>query len=182
MKHLLPLLLFFFIHIGYGQNVSTKDGVNIGSRSDFISSCASAGEEKVIELKGISFNVKHYCSCITDNLIPTLEFEDINTALKENKLTELFLEDGNLEIILKCLDGHYKVNDSYEFKSENQTEISKSFAQKQCVKEIVNDPEMGAEWNKEMAEEYCECALCKLYSKGFTYKDLKVIENVNSER
>ena len=182
MRYLFIILLFCSIGFSANsQNIMTKDGKSLGPRESFTSSCNSDGKEKVMEIQGIKFNTEDYCACICDNLIPTLEFVEIETALKADKLTDLFLKKENLGIILKCLEGNYKVDDDYEFKSEDQTEISKKFAQTECVKGILATEDLNQEWTEEMANEYCECALSKLYSKGYTYKDLQEIENEDSE-
>jgi clan AA aspartic protease (TIGR02281 family) len=51
---------------------------------------------------------------------------------------------------------------------------------KNCVNEIMNDKERNPIWTKELAEEYCTCAISKLLSAGYTYKDILDIEDENS--
>lgn len=181
MKLIVTFILLFLIQIGFSQTVKSKDGIELGKRSDIIESCVGGAREKAMSVKGMEFNIADYCSCVCDELIPNLYFRDMEAAMKEDKLIDLFLEEENLNILLGCLDGNYTVDESYEFNAENESELTIEAAKRQCIKEIINDPEMSATWSEDLAEEYCSCALNKLYSEGYTYKDLMQIEDENSE-
>ena len=102
-------------------------------------------------------------------------------AVKENKIIDLFLEDKNLEILMSCLEGNFKVDDDYIFEDSGNSETQRKYSIKSCVKEILDAPENNDLWTKKLAEEYCECAMDKLFSKGYTYKDIQEIEDENSE-
>jgi len=81
---------------------------------------------------------------------------------------------------MKCLEGNYKINDDYKFEQTDNPELQKKVGIKTCVNEIINDVEMKEIWTKELAEEYCACAINKLLSAGYTYKDILEIEDENS--
>jgi len=162
------------------QDIFTKDDHFFGTKDNFVKSCIDGAKKKTINLKGIDINMTKYCSCVCDNLIPSLYLNEITTALEQGKLMELFLNDENFNILMSCVDGNFEIEDDYEFKDENQTELTKTIQIKQCVNEILSSDDDNT-WNTEMASEYCTCAMERLYSKGFTYKDLLDIENEDSE-
>jgi hypothetical protein len=167
------------------QVVKTKDGVSLGKRSEFMSSCTKVGEEKLMNINGIEVETYKYCACICDNLFPTINSWEMEEAVKQNKITELILKDKNLEILMQCLEENYKINEDYKFEYSNSAEFSpelqKKAAVKICAKEIMSGPESKDIWTKELAEEYCECAVNKLFSEGYTYKAIVELEDENSE-
>lgn len=167
------------------QVVKTKDGVSLGKRSEFISSCKKGADKKIMSINGMEIETYKYCACVCDNLIPTINSWEIEKAVKENKMTDLFLKDKNLEILMQCLEGNFKINEDYKFEYSNSTEFSPELqnkvAVKNCVKEIMSDPENKDIWTNELAEEYCDCAINRLFSAGYTYKDILEIEDENSE-
>lgn len=177
----LLFLLAFLLTTTFGQKINSKDGVYMGERKAFIKSCIEGAKEKQLDIKGIKINTKDYCSCVSDKLIPSLNSTELQDAAKNGTLVELFVQDDNLKIIMECLDGNMKVEDEYEFGSSKNTELTLKVAKKTCIKEIMDDPEMSESWSKEMASEYCSCALEKLYKDGYTYKDLLDIENENGD-
>lgn len=181
MRLSLFVISLIIIQTSFSQTIRSKDGIELGERSTFVESCVGGSREKMMDVNGMQFKTYDYCSCVCDQLIPNLNFRDMEIAMKEDKLVELFLQDDNLNIILDCLDGNYTIDESYEFNAGAESDVAIEIAKKQCVKEIINDPEMGAKWDEEFAEEYCSCALEKLYNSGYTYKDLMQIEDENSE-
>jgi clan AA aspartic protease (TIGR02281 family) len=167
----------------YKENITlvkTKDGVSLGNRSEFIAACAKESDKKIININGLEIEAYKYCACACDNLIPTINSWEIEKAIKENKMNEFLLEDTNLDILMKCLDGNYKVNDDYKFAQTDNPELVKKVAIKNCVNELINNVEVKENWTKESAEEYCNCAMNKLLSAGYTYKDILEIEDENS--
>jgi hypothetical protein len=181
------LFYFFFLCALFnfvpciGQAVKTKDGVPIGQRSDFITKCTKGADKKLMNIKGVEVESSKYCACVCDNLIPTINSWEIEKAIRENKTADLFLKDKNFEILMKCLEGNYKFNDDYIFGQKTDSpELQKKIGIKNCVNEIIKDDEMKDIWTKELAEKYCECAINKLLSAGYTYKDILEIEDENS--
>lgn len=162
------------------QVIKSKDGVSLGERRDFISSCTKGTDKKLMNINGLEVETYKYCECVCDNLIPTLNSWEMEKAIKENKLIDLFLKDKNLEIIMKCLEGNFKINEDFKLINSDNREIQKKIGIKSCVDEIMNDSEKKGLWTKELAEEYCNCAISKFLSAGYTYKDILELEDENS--
>lgn len=180
MKYLTIIYLMTFILPCAAQVVKSKDGVSLGQRSEFISACTKGADKKLMNINGMEIETYKYCACVCDNLIPTINSWEMERAMKENKMTDLFLKDENLEILMKCLEGNFKINDDYKFEYTDNPELQKKFGIKNCVNEILSDGEMNEIWTKELADEYCDCAISKLLSAGYTYKDILEIEDENS--
>ena len=162
------------------QDVKTKDGIAIGKRSDFIKSCVKGANKKLMNFNGLEIETEKYCSCVCDNLIPQINSWEMQEAAKENKMTDLFMKDENFKILMSCLEGNYKISDDYSFDKAGDSEITVQSGIKNCVLELMSDPEAKEIWTEEMANQYCSCAIEKLFKSGYTYKDLKEIENENS--
>lgn len=180
----LPLIACFLIYTipCSAQVVKSKDGVPLGERKDVISTCTKGADKKLMNINGLEVETYKYCACVFDNLIPTLYSWEMEKALNENKLKDLFLKDRNLEIIMKCLEGNFKVNEEYKLKFSNSgnKEQHKKIGIKSCVDEIMNNPEKEDIWTKDLAEDYCNCAISKLLSAGYTNMDILEIEDENS--
>jgi clan AA aspartic protease (TIGR02281 family) len=180
MKYLTISFLIIFFPPCNAQLVKSKDGVSLGTRSEFISACTKGADKGLMNINGIEIETYKFCACVCDNLIPTINSWDLEKAIKENKMTDLFLKDKNLEIIMKCLEGNYKIQDDYIFKSSDNPELQLKVGVKNCVNTIMNDTVNKRLFSKELAEEYCDCAIKKLFSSGYTYKEILEIENENS--
>ncbi len=163
-----------------GQTIMTKDNKSLGEKSAFISSCLEGFEKQTVNLNGIEVKTYSYCSCVCDNIIPQLTSDEIIKAMKEDDLKSLFFKDGNLEILMNCVEANMKINDDYQFNSDNQTELSRELQIKSCINEVMSNKD-DFKWTQAQAEVYCSCAMDKLYSEGYTYKDLQQIENEDSK-
>ncbi len=176
---LLNFILFFISIKLNSQNVITKDGISLGKRSVFISSCIKGANQEMIKFKGIEILTSKYCACLTDKLIPKLNSWEIKKAANENKMKDLFLRDGNYEIILNCATGNVKFDDDFKFGKTGDIEFQKKVWVKKCKNEIIkNDTDKF--WTIETAEGACECLVSKIFNEGNSYKDLKEIIDVNS--
>jgi len=162
------------------QIIKSKDLVSLGGRSEFLKSCSKGVDKKLINVNGLEFETYKYCACVCDNLIPTINSWELEKALIEDRLTDLFLQGENLEIIRKCFDGNSKIGNDYEYKYSSNPELQKKIGIQNCVNEIMSDEEMNSSWTKESAIEYCDCAVSKLFSAGYTFKDILEIEDENS--
>ena len=181
MKNCILSVLFFCFSLAvFSQDIYTKDGVKLGDRSVFINSCVKGFEKETIDLNGITVNKNNYCSCVCDNLMPKLTSTEIFVAMQSNDMQSLFLKDKNFKILMDCVEDHMKVEDHYVFKEDNFSDMDKLFAVKSCVDEMMvpNDDYI---WTKAEAEEYCECAMENLYSKGYTFKDLMQASDEDSK-
>jgi clan AA aspartic protease (TIGR02281 family) len=160
--------------------VITKDSVSLGNRKEFISSCTKGADKKLMNFNGLQIETYKYCSCICDNLIPTIYSKDLQKAMKESKLIELFTKDENLQLLMDCAVGNVKMDESYKFGESGNVELQKKIGIKSCVNVVLKKNETNTVWTKERAEQYCECAVGKLLSKGYTLSDLNKIEDENS--
>lgn len=160
--------------------VMTKDSVSIGNRKEFISSCTKGANEKIMDFNGLKIETYKYCSCMCDNLIPMIHSTDLQKAMKEGKLLELITNDKNLQILMDCAEGNVKMDESFKFGQGGNDELQKKVGIKSCVNEVMNKNENNSEWTKEQAEQYCECAIERFLSKGYTFSDLNQIVDENS--
>ncbi len=154
------------------QNILSKDGISLGNRNEFISSCVKSANQTTIKFKGIEIQTTKYCSCIADNLIPTLNSKEIIKAVKENKMKELFLMDKNFDIVVNCAEGNVKYNDDFklgqssgdlEFQKKVWIKFCKNGFMKNTTNEIITT---------ETAEISCTCMFNKLLAAGTSYKEL----------
>jgi hypothetical protein len=81
---------------------------------------------------------------------------------------------------MNCVEANSKIHDDYKFGQIDNPELAKKIGMKDCVNEIMNDDEAKSILTKELAEEYCDCAINKLLYMGYTYGDLLQIEDENS--
>lgn len=163
------------------QVIKTKDNVILGLRNDFVSSCASSTEQEIIDINGYYVNTTNYCECVSDSLIPTLYSFEIEKAIKNDKMMDLFLNEKNLKIIMTCVEGNVTFDDDFILKDEYLTEIGQKAGINNCVAEIMSDPDIREVLSTKAAEDYCACAVNKLFSLGYTYKDYLELENEDSE-
>lgn len=180
MKYLTIIYLMTLTLHCAAQVVKSKDGVSLGKRREFISSCTNSADEKLMNINGLEVEAYKYCACVCDNLLPTLNSWEMVKAVKENNVMDLFLKDENLEIIMKCLEGNFKIEEDYKFSNSDYPELQNKIGIKNCVDEIMNDEEMKDIWTYELAEQYCDCAINRMFSAGYTYKDILEIEDENS--
>ena len=171
----------FCVSQGQSQILKTKDGLEVSSRQDFITSCVNGVNMKTLHIDGVEIDTYTYCSCISDKLIPTLNSEEIIEAAEKDEMEALFLKEENLRIIRECYEGTFTIEDDFKFKDLDSGGLNQKVATKYCVDAIMNGPTEGTEWTLEIAEEYCNCAIGKMYEEGFTYKDILEIESEDSE-
>ena len=76
-------------------------------------------------------------------------------------------------------DLNYKISENYKFTITDSYEEQKNIGISRCITEVLVNDSSGI-WTKQTAEEYCDCAIQKLFSKGYTYKEILDIEDENS--
>lgn len=160
------------------QDVYSKDGVYMGKRSDFIESCAKGYKSAHIDMNGITVDVNSYCSCVCDNVMPHITSNDLLEAVKSNKMKEFLMNGENYELVRSCIEGNYSISDDY--KLDKNSSITRETSLNGCVREFLKGVGDSSGWTVAEAEEYCKCAIDKLYSEGYTYGDLNKIEDENS--
>jgi predicted aspartyl protease len=179
------LLCLSYLSPVSSQIVKTKDGVILGQRSEFISSCIK-GAEKKMKINGLEIETSKYCACVCDKIFPEIYSWELEKAMKENKMNDLLLNDKNIKIVMDCLDKNFKENEIFDIqkfdieKSDNP-EMQKKLGIKYCVEAIVKDKELIEIVDKENAEKYCNCVIKTFYSTNYTYKEfIKQISDKNS--
>lgn len=160
----------------------TKDGINLGDRTDFISDCIKSVNKKSINMRGFEINTINYCGCTYDNLLPTLYSDEIKAALKNKSIDNLLSSDKNLKILMDCLKNNSIIDPKIKFTEPNDsTGTAKKFAISTCVKGILEDSIRSKTWTQKNAETYCTCAVENLYAKGYSFVDIEHNANENNK-
>ena len=180
MKKLILIFTLFFTFLGFAQDIYTKDGVSLGSRDSFIKLCTASADESM-ELNGIKIKTKKYCSCVSDNVIPQIMSKDLMEAAENDEMVKLFLRDDNLKLIMACVEGNVKIKDDFDYKTLENQEGAKEFAVKTCTDELLKEAGSDGTWNKKNANKFCSCAMNKLIDNGYSFGDIKKIEDENSD-
>lgn len=164
------------------QSRKTKDGISLGDRTDFISDCMKSANKKSINIHGAKINTLNYCSCIYENLMPTLYSYEIKAALKNKSMNNLLSNDKNLKILVDCYNKNSIVDPKLKFTELNDSaDIGKRFAISTCVNGILEDSIKSKTWSRKNAEDYCTCAVENLYAKGCSIKDIEHDSNDNNK-
>ncbi len=180
MKKLTFILILLFCTGGFAQEITTKDGISMGERAEFIAICEEGADEQAMNINGVQFKSYRYCACVCDKLIPELYSWEIMAAYEEDKIMELFMKEENLAIVMNCLEDNVQIDNDFIFESSLATEQQKEVAVEACVMEIMNEPDLTNIWSRETARHYCQCAINKLLSAGYSYKDLLEAESEDS--
>ncbi len=167
--------------IGLSQDVKFKDGSIAGKRSSILAQCIKNADSKLMEIKGVQVETDKYCACICDELFPNINSWDLEKAHKENKIFDLMFSGENLNIIMNCLEGNREIDENFTYAANKDVEMSGTLEIKICALEIMRDPELSAEWTREMAETYCECVYNKAVELGYTYAQIIKSDDENSE-
>lgn len=180
MKKITLILIFLFSTGVFAQEIRTKDGISIGKRSEFIKECVESVNEEMQNIFGIQIDSYYLCACICDMLIPSLYSWEIMEAEKD-EIIELFIKEANLDILMNCLEDHYEmIDDDFILESSFVTDQEKEEDIEECVEEYLNTPELRHLVPLENAHHFCQCIMDKLYSEGFTYKEIMEIDREDS--
>ena len=182
MKKLLLILLCIPM-IGFTQSIHSKDDVYIGEREEFISACVIAANEK-ININGIEVASSSYCACVCDHLIPEIYYQDLEKAVQNNAMIELFTLDDNLRILSDCAANSIKIEDNFNFGYKSFEEYSDAeilIGVKSCVLEAEKDPQTSSILTADQILSYCNCAIERLIRQGHSMGQLNEVEDENSE-
>ena len=134
---LLVIIIIFSCIQAKSQMVKTKDGFALGDRSIFMKSCIDGAKESTININGLQFEAKKYCSCLCDNLLPTLTMKEITYAYQNNKMIDLMMKGNNFEILKQCVQSSSKIDDDFEFGSGGNKDLQLKVGVKLCVDEAL---------------------------------------------
>jgi|GEM_PF-4342345 len=76
MKYLTIIYLMTLMLPCAAQVVESKDGVSLGQRSEFISSCTKGADKKLMNINGMEIEIYKYCATpvqddfISSNVLP----------------------------------------------------------------------------------------------------------------
>ena len=173
------VILFFLPIISFGQSIYSKDNINLGDRDDFITTCVKSGNN-VININGVDIQMTSYCSCVCDKLMPELFSWEMEEAVENNALIELFTEDKNLKILLDCGTTNVQVGDDYNFGYKSFEEYSEAeilIGIKSCVFEAEKNYELQGLFTANEIYLYCSCAIERLIREGHTMGQLNKIDD-----
>jgi len=165
------------------QDIKTKDGVSLGSKKSLIDGCVKSAKSSMVNFNGVEINTTRYCSCMVEKLIPAVYYKEFEKAISSNKLMELFMEDKNFKILLECVGGNVVYDSSFKIDQYNKPEdtvIIRKMSIKNCVVELMKFGDTSSFYTRKDAEEYCDCAINKLFGQGYTLKDVSTVSDVNS--
>lgn len=165
---LFAIFIFSTFNSVQSQTIKTKDGLILGERNEFISICSNT-----MKSEGLEFESNDYCACLGDDLIPNLNSSEILKAMKENKMKELFIDEKNFKIVKKCIE-----NTKLKFNNNLNAELKKRGI-KNCIKGVLNSNKSNGLWSEKLAESYCDCAINKVISNGYSLNEL--LENGSYE-
>lgn len=143
--------------------------------------CVGAAEEEMTNISGYSIETEKFCSCMCDNLLPNLTMAEIEQLETEEDMMSMFQEEKNMQLILQCLDGNYSIEDSFQYNDDNVDDLTRTLMISACTTELLSDPEGAAIFTKEMADEFCTCAIDELVAKGYTFEQISQAENEDSQ-
>ena len=168
--------------MSFGQSVYSKDKVYLGKRKELVEPCLKA-VDKSINLNGVLIDLKSYCNCAIDKLMPELNSWEIMEAFKNNTYIELLSEEKNLNIIIDCAS-NLKIPNNFNFGYKPYEEYSDSeilVAIKSCLIEARKDPDLKKVLTYNQTYDYCSCSIEKLFKEGYTMGQLNKIEDEDSE-
>ncbi len=91
----------------------TRDGLSLGSRSDFVKACKEGAGKEFIEVEGVQLATTDYCGCVADKLIPKIDSRELILAVQEGNIVKYLLNDSNRPIVMECVMANMKVNPNF---------------------------------------------------------------------
>ncbi len=190
-KFYILLILIYILNLTslFSQTIKTKDGVTVGDRKEFISICVSSGLKQSAKLNigVVEVGWTEYCSCVVDKLMPNITSSEMMEATIKQDMMSLFFKEGNLEIIMNCIEGFAENNENalsnLKMKKTGDPKIDKILrneAIKSCAKEALLYDEDDI-FTTELAWEYCTCTTDKMFAGGYTYGEMMDADNENSD-
>jgi clan AA aspartic protease (TIGR02281 family) len=175
------LLLLLFVPLATAaQNIYSKDGVDLGSRREFMNGCESGVAEKLIELKGVKVDGKRYCRCMADEFLSKVTAAELNKAVEEGGLEQLLLQEPYLSTVLACVEPNATVQEEAVVGDLVQGEFTEEAFLRSCESAAMEELGEEGEHLRAAVGMYCSCALDRMREKGITYRELMEVENENS--
>ncbi len=189
LKLILVSICLLYYSNSMSQNIKTKDGVDMGDRKEFISICVSSGlkQSDKLNIGVVEVGWEDYCGCVMNKLIPNLTSSEIIDASVKNDMMGLFFKNENLEIIMTCIEGFTENNEdalsNLEMKKTGDPEIDKIIRAESinnCIQGVLENDQESV-FTEKLANEYCNCAIEKMFAGGYTFGEMMDAENENSD-
>ena len=187
------ILLLFIPLVSFGQSIKSKDGIILGDRKDFIAPCIASGlkQSQKLNIGVVEVGWNEYCNCVVDRLMPNITSSEMLEAMKKNDLMNLFFKEENLKLILSCVEGFASKNEealsSLELKKDSDprfAKLQKDLSIKECVKYAKEDQNYSNEedfLSDRAIEDYCNCAVEKMFDGGYTFGQMLEADDENSD-
>ena len=154
----------------------------MGYKRDFIEDCTK-GANDIMDIGGNSIEIKDYCNCVMENLIPKLYSWELEEAAQNNTIKELFID--NISYIMECVQPFFDsdIMDDFNYGKQNYSDYDKSIMIQMCVKSAIDEEGVGDLLGLSYTEiyNYCSCSVNELVSKGYNFGQLKLVEDEDSE-
>lgn len=187
-----PLLWMMFLWLfsmnASAQELITKDGEKLGTREEFIESCARSMEAEDVRWKEGGFDAEHYCACMCDSLIPKFEKEELEEAAVNDSYDELLFQDEeNFQTLMNCFQKMGSGEETREPASAGPGVVPDSSTKgnsvmvSTCVEEVMSDPSNNGVWSREAAQDYCQCAMDEFKVRGYGLDEIEKADQPGSK-
>lgn len=176
MKNQLILLLLLHLTNSFAQPIYTKDSVVYGDRKDFEKECMKTPKSKIVTIKGVEIQYVKYCMCVCDNVIPRLYSWEIDKAIKDKALLDLFTNDQNIGYLYECFSSNAEVKDDCKISNSLTSDKLKDFGVKNCVNSMLKNDTIRKLFSDKDVLNLCECAIEKMSNSNFTKKDIDLMD------
>lgn len=180
MPRLILLLTLLIPLLTNAQNLLTKDGADLGSRSAFMKGCQEGVREKLIEMQGMQIDGRRYCQCMADVFIPLLSMAELEGATRTGGLEQLMLQEPYFSTVVACVREHATVKDDAVVGDLVQGGYAEEAFLHECQRAALAGLDSTDQHLRRALATYCRCTLDRLREQGITYSELMQVENENS--
>ena len=177
IKISLLTLLVFISSIILAQNVFTKDGVDLGPRSDMIEVCQDQSLGEKIAMEGETVDFSATCVCIMDEMIPRITMEELNEAIENDNFNDLMFREDLSPHIEECILANLDDLSGMEISAETigVSSPGRQLFIDECIDEAIAQTEVVI--SVDQAEDYCLCAVERMLENGYSFS--AVIDGIN---
>jgi clan AA aspartic protease (TIGR02281 family) len=180
MLRLLLLLTLFMARPCAAQNLYSKDGVDLGSRKEFMKGCEEGVREKLIELRGVKIAGRRYCQCMADAFFTQVTAKELEKAIAQGGLEQLMLQEPYLGIVMACVQDNASVGEDVVVGGLVAEGFAEDAFLRECERAAMNALDSTDQAMRSAVGSYCRCALDRIRAHGTTYGALMQVENENS--
>lgn len=177
---LLPIILLLSLEI-ISQPIYTKDFVLLGYQDDVFSDCLGADNQNYLYVNNRLINKHFFCKCIIAELIPKIRFDELKSAIDNDKMEELFLQKKYLKVIDPCMKHYAEIENAYSFDNVEISEKDKQLYITICIENFDLDSEFSNSISPQIKKDYCECEVNTMIKNGYSLNQIFEIGNEDSE-